>query len=546
MYLSHCLQNWRMLVVLFCLILFQETAVAQLTNNLLVDGAALSLGNAVTADPPKIHSIHYNPAGLTRLKGRHVSVSSTFAYAQSYTKFTAPSDYRIFAEDDREKNPIVNGTYGDHTGMEPVVYVPGHGGKTPPKILNIPVGALPGWGFSINPPGSKFTFANAAFFQMAGGGDVEDDDPMRYNAQRFVMQRFTYASPTVAYEINDKLSVGLSIGLNHQGMYVKKTAISPNMLNGVNELLQDALCGPPEDRRGFALSFIYNPCGGNIGSFDHAAEAIIDMEDKLSTHWTIGVLWEATDWMTIGVNYQSESEVQMNGTMTMEYTADFYEYFRGIRQSLYGALNADQFNLPHGLARERAQISMDMKFPQKFDIGISLRPSPRWKINIDAHWVDWSVWDEWTIEADRDLEAFSAAMILRFDIFRPNSTKAQNFFKSTWSLGVGVEYTVNDRLNLRMGIENRPDSMNSAYVQANAGLADAILFGAGAEYKWDPESTMDFYVAYMESSRDIPANTSINANTDSLLNLATNPYAGLDIESSMSVLMWGVKYTQQW
>jgi len=522
------------------------TTSAQLTNNLMIDGSALSMGNAVTADPPKVHSIHYNPAGLTRLKGRHLSVATTFVYSKVHTKWTAPDDYRIFASDDRERNPIVNGTWDDHNEQQGVLYVPGHGGKVIPKILPIPIGALPGWGFSINPPGSKFTFANAAYFQMAGGGDVENDDPMKYTALRNVMQRFTYLSPTVAYEVNDRLSIGLSIGLNHHGLYTRKRALSPNMLPGINEMIQDALCGPPDDRHGFALSFIYNPCGGNIGPFDEPGTVTIDLEDKLSTHWTVGVLWDATDWITLGVNYQSESNVKMVGTMDMQFNADWYNYYRQYRQSIYGALNADQFNTPHGLARERAKASLEFTFPQKFDIGISLKPHPRWKINIDAHWVDWSVWDQFEIHTDRDIEAFAAAMILRFDIFRPNLAKSQQHFKSTWSLGVGVEYKVNDRLKLRFGMENRPDSIDDAYAQSNAGLSDTILFGAGAEYKWDPESTMDFYVAYLESSRDIPANTSINANTDSLLNLATNPYAGLDIETGMSLLMWGVKYTKQW
>ena len=35
---------------------------------------ALSLGHAVTADPPDIDSIHFNPAGLTQLKGRQFFV----------------------------------------------------------------------------------------------------------------------------------------------------------------------------------------------------------------------------------------------------------------------------------------------------------------------------------------------------------------------------------------------------------------------------------------------------------------------------------------
>ena len=42
---------------------------AMLAQNMSVDLRSLSLGNAVTADPPGINSIHFNPAGLTKIKG---------------------------------------------------------------------------------------------------------------------------------------------------------------------------------------------------------------------------------------------------------------------------------------------------------------------------------------------------------------------------------------------------------------------------------------------------------------------------------------------
>lgn len=46
-----------------------STSHAQLGQNLSVDMKALSMGNAVTADPPGINSIHFNPAGLSRIDG---------------------------------------------------------------------------------------------------------------------------------------------------------------------------------------------------------------------------------------------------------------------------------------------------------------------------------------------------------------------------------------------------------------------------------------------------------------------------------------------
>ena len=44
---------------------------AALVENLTIGNPiALSLGNAVTADPPGVDSIYYNPAGLTSIRGR--------------------------------------------------------------------------------------------------------------------------------------------------------------------------------------------------------------------------------------------------------------------------------------------------------------------------------------------------------------------------------------------------------------------------------------------------------------------------------------------
>ena len=42
---------------------------AALVENLTTSVVAMALGNAVTADPPGIDSVHFNPAGLARLEG---------------------------------------------------------------------------------------------------------------------------------------------------------------------------------------------------------------------------------------------------------------------------------------------------------------------------------------------------------------------------------------------------------------------------------------------------------------------------------------------
>lgn len=48
---------------------------AQMANDLTIGNPkAMALGNAVTADETGIDSVHYNPAALTRMKGRQATV----------------------------------------------------------------------------------------------------------------------------------------------------------------------------------------------------------------------------------------------------------------------------------------------------------------------------------------------------------------------------------------------------------------------------------------------------------------------------------------
>ena len=65
---------YRWMVMVVCLVL-SVASYGQLAQNLTLGNAkALALANAVTADPPGIDAIHFNPAGLTRLKGKKVNL----------------------------------------------------------------------------------------------------------------------------------------------------------------------------------------------------------------------------------------------------------------------------------------------------------------------------------------------------------------------------------------------------------------------------------------------------------------------------------------
>src|SRR5690554_8010988 len=79
---------------------------AQMTQNLTLHPKALALGNAVTADPPGLMSIHYNPAGLTKLDGRQLEVNMLSIYLDIDADFIADEDYEIFGIKGLETDPL--------------------------------------------------------------------------------------------------------------------------------------------------------------------------------------------------------------------------------------------------------------------------------------------------------------------------------------------------------------------------------------------------------------------------------------------------------
>ncbi len=77
---------------------------AQLGTNLSVDLRALSMGNAVTADPPGVNAIHFNPAALTKIDGLQTEQQIIVANFDIQREFSVPAGYNVFGYSD---DPIV-------------------------------------------------------------------------------------------------------------------------------------------------------------------------------------------------------------------------------------------------------------------------------------------------------------------------------------------------------------------------------------------------------------------------------------------------------
>ena len=534
-------------------LLLASAAQAQLATNIGIDVRAMSMGHAVTADPPGIMSIHFNPAGLARLEGRRMDLQFLGVDFNIESEFSAPPGYNVFGFSD---DPIVcadapnNGSdvcndfrTGRSTIKGAALYLP-----IVNDIVDLPPGPLlagPIPAFAIKPPGSKFTFATATYLPMAAGFYRDENDPGNFMGKRVALTRMTYLAPSVGYQVNDTLSIGASIGFSYQGVGLETDMRAPNELLGFTRIIDESLCAPFKGESNFALDFVLfgicNPQEG-LGPFKNLASIDVQMDQRFSPSYNLGILWEPQDWFAWGAVWHAPVDVNLRGKYRIQYSNAAQETINGIGSSPTGAIALAVLGIPSRVgAEDVGMVSMDLTMPAHFQTGIKINPTERWQFNVDAVWVDYKQWDAFTMDFDGTNAALALARL-----FSPESSSTRLSlplnYQSTWNLAFGAEYAATDRLRLRAGFEPRasaiPDDRRAPLVPIN----EARYYSLGLGYQWDKDTEIDLAIATLRSRDSIPANTSCAANCTGINNVIYNPYAGLDIETKATINMVGMAF----
>lgn len=538
-------------------LLLSTLAHGQLATNLSIDLRALSLGNAVTADAPGVSAVHYNPAALAKLEGRQFDLQLLAATFSLESTFSAPPGYGVFGYSD---DPVVC-TDAPHDGQDKCsnfktahseaagvsLYVP-----IMDEMIDLPEGmpvAAPLFGFSIKPEGSKFTFANAFYAPMMAGFYRDPNDPGNFLGQRVAIERLTYLSPSIGYQINDEWSVGASIGLSYQAVAMETDFRSPNELIGVLRVIDEQVCPPFKGQSNVVVDlFLFGFCNAEqgIGPYDSLASLQVSMEQTMSPTYNLGLMWEPSDEFAWGMVYQSQARMHLKGKYAVEYAEGTQDLFNAVGGSPTGQILLAILGMPSYVPpKETGQVSMDLIYPAHFQTGIKYKLMRNLQINFDIGWTDYAEWDKMTFTFDRP-----AAMLQIARLLAPGTTSTSLSmplgYQSPWSWSVGMEYSWNERLKFRLGFEPRnsaiPDDRRSTLVPIN----QAHLYGAGIGYQFDKDTDIDLTAMYLYSKDSIPANTSCNVNCTGLNNVVYNPYAGLDVQTQAAVTMIGLAYRTRW
>ncbi|MFT3858043.1 MAG: outer membrane protein transport protein [Aquabacterium sp.] len=509
---------------------------AALTDNLGTSVKAMSMGNAVTADPPGIDSIHFNPAGLTRLQGRVKQDNFFGASVRVKSRLHQPEGFDIGGWD---QDPLA----GRDTGpVRQKIYIPGIGVSK----FGLPAAVAAGMGFSYNAPGSRWTFATGVYVPQAVGMDrtQNDNDPGSYDGNTMVIQRMVYLSPSVAYKVSDTLSVGLAVPIAHQAFALDTKLRFPNKLLGVIGKLQDAWCGDggnPLDSLAFGL------CGGGkegrLRPFEQAGGMKFDMTAPVDPTFNLGVLWEPADWFALGAVYQSGTRSTLTGQYSFEATPMFPKFVQGMYSSLLGPILAAMFGFPTSIPPvQSGNATMKLPFPPHYQVGLKFKPHDRVQLNVDVNYTDWRKWDKLEIQFDQQIALLQMARL--FGQADPTKLVMPRRYTDPVHLGFGLELGVTQNFKLRFGYEPRKSSVPASAFDLIAPLPTMTIYSMGVGYEAKSGLKVDATVSYAKGRFDIPADTSCNVNCSNFFNIIYNPYAGLDLSGSMTVRYGGISITQ--
>jgi long-subunit fatty acid transport protein len=527
----------RRLVVPAALALLAPAALAGVTENLATHPVAMSLGNAVTADPPGIASIHFNPAGLARITGFQHEDNAFVASIRNPNEFHSAPDIDIGGFKDDPINGKSSGPVRQAMAL-PFIGIP---------KARFPGVAVPGLGLAYNAPDSRWTFGTMVYLSQAMSMDrsKDPDDPARFDGRLVQLQRLVYLSPAAAYRYSDTLRFGVSVPIAYANFGINTDFRAPNKLLGTVGQLQKGLC--PDGNGTILDTLTFGLCGGGkegmVDPFKRAANIDFDMHSSFDPTVNLGVLWEPRSWIGFGAVYQGGSRTTFTGRYNFYADPMLRQFTRGLNSSLLGPIVGAITGLPQEIPEiQTGNMMAEVPFPWRVQFGVKLKPVSFLQLNADVSYADWAQWNSITFHFDRSIKMLELARLFGY----ADATKVtfDMGFRSVVNFSFGAQLFLTPKLTLRAGYEPRKSSIPGDKLSLLAPLPDTKLKSVGLRYRFDNGSELNLAASYMTGKYNIPARTDCNLNCDGFFNVIYNPYAATDVAGKLFVRYAGVSFTR--
>jgi long-chain fatty acid transport protein len=391
----------------------------------LVEQNASGLGNAYAgqaAAAEDASTIYFNPAGMTRLKGKYFQVSIEGIAPKSEFANSGSSVPAIPGATLTPLPVTLGGDGGDAGGLTPV----------PNAYISWQVADRAWLGVGVNVPFGLKT-------------DWDADWVGRFHAVESEVKTIN-VNPSVAFELTDAVSIGA--GASWQRIEATLSSAVPYGGIAVAGSAQAGAAAP------IARQLILAQLGGAAGL---AREGLSTVDgDTTSWGWNVGLLFHPNDDVRLGVSYRSEIEHTLEGDLTFT--------------------NAPSITLPGALAQLAAGINArfadgpvhtTITLPATISVAGSVQASDKIQLLADWTWTGWDKIQDLTIDRESGAEV---------------TTTPLNF-ENTWRAGLGLNYQWSERLKVRLGTAYDKAPVTDEFRTPRLPDTDRVWAAAGLQWK---------------------------------------------------------------
>lgn len=225
--------------------------------------------------------------------------------------------------------------------------------------------------------------------------------------------------PTIAYKLNDSLSLAAGLDMTHAQVSLKKIAYLP-VSNGATPPVYTFTEFGTLSTDGTATDFGYN----------------------------LGLMWKPCTTIKVGVNYRSEIKLNIDGNANL--------------------LTLPSFANPYGTVIN-SSATTSITLPSSIAIGVSWKPADKFIVEVDAERTGWSSYQNLNLIFNTNNPTLAALSN------RPNIKT----WKDVWAYKVGAQYALTPNLDVRAGYAYDNTPSPDATVGPELPDSDRHNFSAG-------------------------------------------------------------------
>lgn len=368
---------------------------------------AMGMGFAFTAQADDPSAIYFNPAGLTQLEGQNVMVGVSYV-KQNGATFTGTTPLTLGAqvtEKQKDLNFFIPNAY---------------------------------WTRKASP---NFSYGIGIFSPFGLGQEYENRNTSIFRNQITKIDLQTIVvNPTVAYKVNEVLSIGAGIDFMYGKAKLQKAGV------------------------------LFVPSPLNIFQLDLDG-------DGTAWGYNFGLLLTPTKQVKVGFSYRSPFQLEIKGGDVKIFNID-------------GSVPFVPNPVPPPAAFTAAQVFGGTTFNTKASTTVNMPATATLGVAYVA--------DRLTVEADADWTFWHSFRNLNIDIANNGPLLPDSLTPKNWedvvALYVGAEYRVTAPLALRLGFRYDPTPVPAETMGPELPDATRLYYCAGAGYKY---ANWTFDLAYM-------------------------------------------------